>query len=75
MSDELLELRKIEKILTIAYAAELEKFIGKYASTVERKKIWVLIDGNRFPKDIVQIIGNIQVRAIERFLDDLEELS
>ena len=72
MSDELNELRKISKILTIAHSEALEKAIAKYATTEERKKIWVLIDGKRFPKDMVNIVGNVKVRAIEIFLDDLE---
>jgi len=72
LSDELKELKKITRILTITNAEALEKVIAKYASTNERKKIWVLIDGTRLPKHMVAIIGNIKKRAIELFLDELE---
>ncbi|MCW4010078.1 MAG: hypothetical protein NWF05_05605 [Candidatus Bathyarchaeota archaeon] len=73
MSDELKELKKISKILTLANAELLEKTIADYASTNERKMIWVLIDGVRFPKDMASEIGNIKVRAIEIFLEELEK--
>ena len=66
------ELQKITKILTLAHANSLEKSISKYATTDTRKKIWVLIDGVNMPKDMVTKIGKVKVRAIERFLDVLE---
>jgi hypothetical protein len=72
LSDELKELKKITRILTTINAEALEKVIAKYASTDERKKIWVLIDGTKLPRDMVAIIGNIKKRAIELFLDELE---
>jgi len=72
LSDELEELKKITRILTTVNAEALEKAIAKYASTDERKRIWVLIDGTKFPKDMAAIIGNIKKRAIELFLDELE---
>ena len=73
MSDELKELQKITKILTLAHAEALEKEISKYATTDVRKKIWVLINGTNMPKDMVRLIGKVKVRAIETFLDELEE--
>lgn len=72
LSDELEQLKKITRILTTINAEALEKAIAKYASTDERKKIWVLIDGTKLPRDMVAIIGNITQRTIERFLDELE---
>lgn len=72
LSDELEELKKITRILTTINAEALERVIAKYASTDERKKIWVLIDDARLPKDMAAIIGNIKKRAIEHFLDELE---
>jgi len=73
LSEELKELKKITRILTTVNAEALEKAITKYASTDERKKIWVLIDGTKLPKDMVSKIGNIKQRAIENFLDELEK--
>ena len=72
LNEELKELKKITRILTTINAETLEKVIAKYASTDERKKIWVLIDGTKLPKDMVAIVGNIKKRAIELFLDELE---
>lgn len=74
-SDELVELRKITKILTLAHADSLEKTIGKYASTDVRKMIWVLIDGVNMPKDMRNTIGKERVkrRTIYDFLEILEE--
>jgi hypothetical protein len=73
LNEELKELRKITRILTVINASALEKAIAKYASTDERKKIWVLIDGTKLPKEMISEIGNITQRAIEIFLDELEK--
>lgn len=73
MSEELKELRKITKILTLAHAKALEKEISKYATTDERKKIWVLINGINMSKDMVRLIGKIKVRAVDTFLKELEK--
>jgi len=67
MSDELVELRKISKILTLVNAEVLEKELAKYATTSERKKIWVLINGERMPDDLVQGSGMKQ-RSVYDFL-------
>lgn len=73
MSDELKELKNIRKILTLAYAKAIENELGKYATTDERKKIWVLIDGTNMPKDMVRLISKLKVRAVNIFLNDLEK--
>ncbi len=71
MPDETLaELRKISKILLLANASVIEAELGKIASSDIRKKMWVLIDGIRMPKDI----GNelkVTDRAVRYFLDSL----
>jgi len=71
MSDELTELRKISKILILANAKAIEDELSKYATTDERKKVWVLIDGKRMSKDIAQSAG-IKERAVYLFLKTLE---
>lgn len=72
MNEQLKELQKITKILTLAHAETLEKELSKYATTDERKKIWVLIDGVKMPKSMVSLIKGIKVRAIEIFLKEIE---
>lgn len=71
MGDELTELRKISRILTLVNAKAIEDKLEEYATTDNRKKIWILIDGIRMPNDIAQIIG-ISTRSVERFLKALE---
>ncbi|MCD6240819.1 hypothetical protein J7K27_04770 [Candidatus Bathyarchaeota archaeon] len=71
MSAELAELRKISKILILANAKAIENELSKYATTDERKKVWVLIDGKRMSKDIAQLAG-IKRRAVDVFLQTLE---
>ena len=73
MNEQLKELQKITKILTLANAKALEKEISKYATTEERKKIWVLIDGINMPKDMVRLIGKIKLRAVQTSISDLEK--
>lgn len=69
MSNEamLRELKKIAKILTLTSAASLEKELEKIASTNDRKKMWVLIDGNRRQKEIANDAGVTQA-AVSYFL-------
>ena len=71
VSDQLKELERISMILMLAHAKEIESELSKYAKTDERKKIWILIDGNNMPKDMAKLAGNIKVRAIETFLKQL----
>lgn len=71
MSDELVELKKISKILILANAKTIEVELSKYATTDDRKRIWVLIDGQKMSKDIAQSIG-ISTRAVDIFLKVLE---
>lgn len=68
------ELRKLSKILILSNGGNLESQIEKYATTPERKKIWVLIDGNRQANDIAQAIG-ITKRGVDMFLKVLEDAS
>ena len=63
------ELRTISKIMLFANSAAVEKELEKVASTEERKKVWVLIDGRRMPKDIATD-GKVGERTVNRFLID-----
>jgi len=70
MSNEdpsLLELKKILKVLTIAHSESLERELSKIATSDERKRIWVLIDGVRTTEDIAATVG-VTVRSVNRFL-------
>jgi len=58
--------------LTFAHGEKLEKELSKIASTKDRKKAWVLIDGEAFPKDIAKGVGKITMQAIYDFLEELE---
>lgn len=51
------ELRKMSKILIMSNGVNLEKELAKYATNDDRKRIWVLIDGNRQADDIVKTTG------------------
>lgn len=48
------ELKKISKILILSNASVIENEIAKIASTNDRKRIWVLIDGTKMPSDIAK---------------------
>jgi len=71
MNDELFELRKISKILILANAEKIERELLKYATTDDRKKVWILIDGQRMTNDIAKMIG-VKRRAVDTFLKFLE---
>ena len=66
------ELKKISKIITLSNGKMLEVEIAKYASTNDRKKIWVLIDGIRQADEIVKISGITQA-PVYKFLKILED--
>jgi hypothetical protein len=69
MSNEasLRELRKISRILILANAASVEKELSKIATTNERKKMWVLMDGKTMPKDLAKGTG-VTIMAVSNFL-------
>lgn len=66
------ELKKMSKILTLANRQKLETELGRYATSDERKKMWVLIDGKRKTTDIAREAGTT-TRSVERFLKVLED--
>ena len=61
------ELKKISKIITLAFGDVIEKELEKVCTTNERKKMWVLIDNNRMSKDIAKEVG-VTIRAVDKFL-------
>lgn len=71
MSDNqgtLKELRLILKVLILSNSGAIEKELSKIATTNERKKMWVLIDGKNMPKDIATKAGVTQM-AVSNFLN------
>jgi len=62
------ELKKISKILLLANAKVIENELSKIASTNDRKKIWVLMDGNRMPGDIAREAG-VTAMTVSIFLN------
>lgn len=68
------ELKKISKIMTLSNGSIIEKELEKYATSEDRKKIWVLIDGIKQSDDIAKIIGKTK-RVVDIFLQTLEGVS
>lgn len=66
-SDILRELRKISKIPLLANSTSVERELEKVVSTEDKKRMWVLIDGKRMPKDIAND-GKVSERAVNYFL-------
>jgi len=61
------ELRRISRVLTLVHGDAIERELAKVCTSNERKKIWVLIDGNRMSRDIAKEVG-ITERAVNKFL-------
>ena len=61
------ELRKISKILLLAFSSAIEKEIAKIATTEKRKAMWVLIDGKRSVEEIAKMI-KVTPEAVRKFL-------
>ncbi|MCW4004983.1 MAG: LacI family DNA-binding transcriptional regulator [Candidatus Bathyarchaeota archaeon] len=62
------ELRKISKILLLSNSAQIDNELEKVADNEARKKMWVLIDGKRMPKDFATEVG-VSLMTVSRFLD------
>lgn len=65
------ELKTITKILLLTNAEKLETELGRIATTDNRKKIWVLIDGKTSPEDISKQIDS-SISTVRNFLTALE---
>jgi len=61
------ELKKISKILTLANAEAIEDELSKIANSNARKKMWVLIDGEKMPNDLAREAG-VTAAAVSYFL-------
>lgn len=66
-SEVLKELRNISKLLLLANSASVQKELDKVASTDDKKKMWVLMDGKRMPKDIAND-AKVGERSVNYFL-------
>ena len=62
------ELKKISKILLLANAAVIEAELSKIATTNDRKRIWVVMDGSKMPVDIAKV-ANVTVMTVSNFLN------
>jgi hypothetical protein len=62
------ELRKISKVLMLAHSEAIEAEIEKIAQSDGRKKMWVLVDGKRMPKDLAKD-ANVTTMAVSYFLE------
>lgn len=71
ITEELKELKKISKILTLVNAELLDNELAKYATTDDRKKIWIMIDGETMSKDMAESIG-ISEDGVNKFLKILK---
>lgn len=66
--DELLrEIRNMSRVLLLSNAKVIETELAKIATTNERKKMWVLMDGTRKPKDIAALV-KVTPMAVSYFL-------
>lgn len=61
------ELRNMSRVLLLANAKLIEAELGKIATTTERKRMWVLMDGARKPKDIAALV-KVTPMAVSYFL-------
>ena len=68
-ADILRELRRISKILLLSNSQLIERELSRIATTDERKKIWLAIDGRKTTADLANVVGVTQ-RSVQRFLKD-----
>jgi len=66
------ELKKISKILLLAHGKQLDAELGRIATTDDRKRVWVLIDGKLDPEGISKQSG-LSVGSVRNFLTVLEK--
>ncbi len=66
--DTLRELRRISKVLILSNAGAIEKELSKIASSNDRKRLWIYMDGKRMPKDLASLVG-VTAMAVSVFLN------
>src|SRR5437867_2303710 len=64
------QLQLITRILTIAHADRVANELAKIATTDDRKRMWILIDGKQMAKDIAKKL-NVSDRAVNYFLREV----
>jgi hypothetical protein len=74
MSEELNELKKISRLLILANGEAIEKELSNYATTDERKKLWIFIDGEKQPNELSDCSG-VKIAAVYNFLKALTSAS
>src|SRR5437867_1609026 len=62
------ELRKISRVLILTNGSVIEKELSKIASSKERKRMWVYLDGKKMPKDIADAV-KVTAQAVSLFLN------
>ena len=72
LNELLLEMKKNNLLLTIAHSERIIEYLENVATTTDRKKIWVLIDGNRNSQQIADIL-NLSKRSVDRFFKLAED--
>lgn len=72
MTAELNELRKISKLLILSNGQAIENELSKYATTDERKRVWVAINGQRLPEELSKNSG-MKSAAVYKFLTLLRD--
>lgn len=65
------ELKKMNKLMTIAEGQKIEETLGRYATSDERKMIWALMDGRRQAPEMAQVL-KMTKDAVNKFLQSLE---
>ena len=67
-----MDLKNISKLLTFAHSEKIKAELEEIATNDERKMIWVLIDGTKVNKIIVERV-NIMKRSVRRNIKVFEE--
>lgn len=71
--DVLRELQSISKILVLTNSQIVERELAKVASSDDRKRMWILLDGKHTTKDIASEV-KVTPRAVRYFLADAERI-
>ncbi|MHA1972627.1 MAG: hypothetical protein ACTSW1_06535 [Candidatus Hodarchaeales archaeon] len=63
----LFEMKKNNLLLTISNIDKITAYLESIATTEDRKKIWILIDGKLTTQEIADII-DVSARSVTRFI-------
>ncbi len=66
------EILKIRQLLEILARDALKRELEKYATTVQRRKIWALCNGLLSTEEIARRVG-VTTRAVQIFLEELRK--